>query len=285
MSRPARTATAAHSKTAHPKTANERKAPVMATATTAALIPARAGRLHRSYLRYEVLRTFRNRRFLVFSLAFPLVLFFTIASENRHVHLDGISFPLYYMTGMASWGSLVAVISSGGRIAGERQIGWTRQIRITPLGPGSYIGAKVICAYLMAALSIAALYLAGSSLGVHLTATQWLEMTGLLLVGLVPFAVLGIVLGHAITVDATGPAIGGATTVLALLGGSWGPLFHSAIGLDLVKCIPSYWLVQAGRIALGGSAWTAQAWVVVAAWTIVLAVIGARVYLRDTARV
>ena len=35
---------------------------------------------HPTYLRYEVLRTFRNRRFLIFSLAFPLVLLLSIGS-------------------------------------------------------------------------------------------------------------------------------------------------------------------------------------------------------------
>ena len=38
-------------------------------------------------LRYELLRTFRNRRFLLFSLAFPLVLFFLVAGPNRHQKL------------------------------------------------------------------------------------------------------------------------------------------------------------------------------------------------------
>ena len=56
---------------------------------------------HPTYLRYEVLRTFRNRRFLIFSLGFPLLLFLLIGGTNRKAHLDGISFPLYYMKGMA----------------------------------------------------------------------------------------------------------------------------------------------------------------------------------------
>lgn len=239
-----------------------------------------------TYLRYELLRTFRNRRFLVFSLGFPLVLFFAVAGENRHASLDGISFPLYYMTGMASWGAMVAVISSGGRIAGERQVGWTRQLRITPLGAYAYFQAKVLCAYVMALLSIAALDLSGSAIGVRLSAGAWTRMTVLLLVGLVPFAVLGIVLGHAIKVDSVGPVIGGSTTLLALIGGAYGPLGHGAVYLDVVKCIPSYWLVQAGRSAISASGWPpVESWIVIAVWTVVLARLGAIVYRRDTARV
>ena len=71
------------------------------------------------------------------------------------------------------------MISTGARIAVERQVGWTRQLRVTPLTPSAYFRAKVLTAYAMAALTIAALYLAGASLGVSLPADKWLEMTGL----------------------------------------------------------------------------------------------------------
>ena len=35
-----------------------------------------------TYARYELLRTFRNRRFFIFSLGFPLVLYFLIAGAE-----------------------------------------------------------------------------------------------------------------------------------------------------------------------------------------------------------
>ncbi|MGA3215756.1 MAG: ABC transporter permease [Acidimicrobiales bacterium] len=238
------------------------------------------------YTRFEILRTLRARRFLLFSLAFPLVLFFTVAGPNRHAHLDGISFPLYYMTGMAAWGTMVAVVSSGARVAGERQVGWTRQLKITPLKTSAYFLAKVLCGYLMALFSIAVLCMAGLALGVQLSVVQWLTMIGLLLVGLVPFAVLGILFGHVLKVDSLGPALGGSTSLLALLGGAYGPLATGGVFLALVKCLPSYWLVQAGKSALGTSGWPpAEAWIVIAVWTVALAGLARRAYERDTARV
>jgi ABC-2 type transport system permease protein len=242
--------------------------------------------MNTTYLRFEILRTFRNRRFLIFSLAFPLVLFFSIAGAHRSATLDGISFPLYFMTGMAAWGTMVATISSGARIAAERQIGWTRQMRITPLPVRTYFSVKIMSGYLMALLTMAALYLAGSSLGVRLSAGGWLRMTALLLIGLIPFAVIGILFGHLMKVDSLGPALGGVTTLFALLGGAWGPLATGGLFLTIVKCIPSYWLVQAGKSALGTSGWPpAEAWIVIAAWTVVMARLAMVVYQRDTARV
>jgi ABC-2 type transport system permease protein len=236
------------------------------------------------YVRYEVLRTVRNWRFLLFSLGFPLILFLVVAGSNRHVTLDGISLPLYYMTGMTAWGTMMAVISTGGRISAERQVGWTRQIRITPLPTSSYFRAKVLCGYLMALASMAVLYLAGAAIGVRLSAGEWLTMTGLILIGLVPFVVLGILIGHLVTPDSVGPAIGGVTSLLALLGGAWGPLASKGVLLGVAKLLPSYWLVQAGKTALGGQGWPAEAWIVLVVWTAVLARLAVRAYRKDTAR-
>jgi hypothetical protein len=38
-------------------------------------------------------------------------------------------------------------------------------------------------------------------------------------------------------------------------------------------------------VSLGGQAWTVGGWIVVAAWTLVLAILARYAYLRDTARV
>ena len=238
-----------------------------------------------TYLRYEVLRTWRNRRFLLFSLAFPLILFLAVAGPHKNVTIQGISFPLYYMTGMIAWGSMVAVISSGARIAAERAVGWTRQLRITPLPTWSYFAAKIVCGYMMAILSMVVLFAAGSFVGVRLDAVQWLTMIGLLLVGLIPFSVMGIMFGHLLKLDSLGPAIGGVTSLFALLGGAYTPLVTSGFLFTLVKFLPSYWLVQAGKTTLRGGGWPLEGWLVIAVWTLVLSMLAVRVYQRDTKRI
>src|SRR5271163_1569756 len=144
-------------------------------------------------MRYELLRTLRNRRFFVLSLGFPLVLYYLIAGSNRNVKDiggTGLSAPLYFMVGLAAFATMSAMLSSGARIAAERAVGWNRQLRITTLAPRAYFRVKVITGYMMALISLLALYAAGASLGVSLPAGEWLEMTALILVGLVPFAAL-----------------------------------------------------------------------------------------------
>jgi ABC-2 type transport system permease protein len=239
-----------------------------------------------TYTRYELLRTFRSRRFFIFSLGFPLVLYFLIAGPNHNVHNlgnTGISAPLYFMIGLTAFGTMNAMLSSGARIAGERAVGWNRQLRITPLPTRIYFRTKVVTGYLMAATTMILLYIAGTSLGVRLSAGEWLRMTALILVGLVPFAALGILMGHLLTMDAIGPAMGGTTALLSLLGGVWFPI-HAGALRDIAEALPSYWLVQASHVAVGGQGWGARGWIVVAIWTAVSARLAARAYRRDTAR-
>ena len=238
-----------------------------------------------TYTRFELLRTFRNTRFFIFSLVFPLILFFVVAGSNRHNTIGGIPFPTYYMAGMISWGSMTAVLAAGARIAAERSVGWNRQLRLTPLSPRTYFRAKIVTGYAMAAVSILLLCVAGLSLGVHLAAARWMQMILLVLVGLIPFAAMGVLFGHLLSVDSMGPALGGITALFALLGGAWGPLGQTGVLHDIIELLPSYWIVQAGHVAFSGQGWPEKAWVVIGVWTVVCAALAARAYRRDTQRV
>lgn len=237
-----------------------------------------------TYARYDMRRLYRNRRFLIFTVAFPLVLFLFIASSNKHVTLQGIPFPVYYLTGMVAWGTMNAVSAGGGIIALERAVGWTRQLRITPLPVGVYISTKVASGYALACLTIVVLYIAALSIPVHLTLDGWLLMTGLILIGLLPFAALGIFLGHSLSPDTMGPAIGVISGIFALLGGAWFPLSTSGTLYDVVKLLPSYWLVQAGRAGLTHQVWPLEGWIVMVVWTAGLTALAVMAYRRDTGK-
>jgi hypothetical protein len=86
-----------------------------------------------------------------------------------------------------------------------------------------------------------------------MAASLWVQMTLLILVDLVPFAAAGIFLGHRLTVDSIGPVMGGLTALLSILGGAWFPISSSGVMYDIAQVLPSYWLVQASHIAVGGA--------------------------------
>jgi len=245
--------------------------------------------MNTTYLKYELLRLFRNKRAFFFSLAFPLALYLLIAAPNRNEAVDlgafSLKFSVYYMVSMAGYGAMIAAISGGGRIAAERATGWNRQLRITPLTAGTYFRTKVLTSYVMAACSIALLYAAGLSCGVQLESiSRWLGMTGLLLVGVLPFVALGIAVGHLLTPDSIGPVVGGGAALFGLLGGQWFPLPETGVMRQIGELVPSFWLTQASRVGIGGGGWPLKGWLVFAVWSVALTLLASWAYRRDTGR-
>ena len=232
---------------------------------------------------YELKRTFRNRRFFFFSLGFPLLLFLAVAGSQRGTEIaPGVDFVSYYMVGMAGWGAMTAVLAGGARISMEREAGWVRLLKLTPLSVFGYFRAKVVASYSMAILSLVLLYAAGMAVGVRLPAQQWLQMTGLILIALIPMAALGFLLGHLLKPDSMGPVLGGLSAFLAFIGGAW--FVPTGWLATLGEYVPSYWLTQAGRMTVAGESWPAKGWIVVAVWSIVLIALAARVYRREEQR-
>jgi ABC-2 type transport system permease protein len=246
-----------------------------------------------TYTRFELLRTVRNRQAFIFSLVFPLIMYFLLAAPNKDNHNfggddhhhTGLFAPLYYMIGLLSFGAMVAVMSGGARIAAERTVGWNRLLRLTPLSPRDYLRTKILVGYALAVTGMVLLYLAGASLGVRMSAGDWVAMSGLVLLALVPFAALGVALGHLLNDDAMGPAMGGGVSLFAFLGGTWFPITGSGGFAEFCKLLPSYWLVRAGNIGLGGgNPWGVEAWLVLGAWSAALIAFAAWAYRRDTRR-
>jgi ABC-2 type transport system permease protein len=79
--------------------------------------------------------------------------------------------------------------------------------------------------------------------------------------------------------------MGGGVSLFAFLGGTWFPITGGGLFVGFCKLLPSYWLVQAGHIGLGRTdPWHAQAWLVIAAWSVVCVTFAAWAYRRDTRR-
>ena len=179
-----------------------------------------------------------------------------------------------------------------GEPAGIRAIGLTKSydtvqavrgvLRITPLRVRTDCVAKMLAAYLVALPALGLVFLAGATLGVRLDAAQWFDMTGLLLIGLVPFILMGLILGHVIATDALVQVMGWLVVFFALFGGAFGSLFNSGAMLTVVKLLPSYWLVHAGEAALIRGDWPMEAWIVLACWTAALIPLAVVAYRHDT---
>ena len=126
-------------------------------------------------------------------------------------------------------------------------------------------------------------FIAGATVGnVHLSATQWLD-TGLAVwLGLIPFAVLGLEIGFAGTVDTVQPISMITYLGLSILGGLWFPVEQFPPFLqDVAKVTPSYWLADLGRSVLAGDGVPLTAVLMLTGWTIALGVLGVFAYSRS----
>jgi ABC-2 type transport system permease protein len=120
---------------------------------------------------------------------------------------------------------------------------------------------------------------------VQLRATQWLAVVGLSWFALMPFALLGIVIGYLATADSVQPITSGLFFLLSLLGGLWFPVDQlPRVMQRIAEATPSYWLAALARSPLTHGSSYARAGLALAAWTVGLAVLAARRFCADTAR-
>ena len=239
-----------------------------------------------TYLSIELKRSYRNARYMLFTLGIPLVLFLVIGNA-WNTNIGGVSGQTWYMVNMGMFGSMGAVLGVGARIAVERDAGWNRQLRLTPLPALGYVVGKVVTGMLLALPALLLVDLAGALSGnVHLTALQWTEVVGLGWVSVLPLAVVGVGVGYAARGDSAQAVNGGLVMLMALFGGLWFPIDGSAPQWlqSVAHVMPTYWITTITRAPISHQWPAAGGWLVLLAWALVAARIAARRYDADDLR-
>ncbi|MET8794140.1 ABC transporter permease [Streptomyces pseudogriseolus] len=205
-------------------------------------------------IRLEILRVLRNRKLQFFSVLYPSLLFLLIAgtadSTGPLDGTDGLTLPAYLMVSMASFGALTAVLMGNSeRIAKERENGWVRQLRLTPLPGRGYVLAKTAAAAVGALPAIVLVFVVAAVVkDVRLDAWQWLALTAAIWAGSLVFAALGVAIGYAATGDAVRPITMIVYFGLSLLGGLWMPSTTFPGWLqDVAAWLPTHAYAALGR--------------------------------------
>jgi ABC-2 type transport system permease protein len=239
-----------------------------------------------TYLLLEARRAMRSGRFMIFSIAFPVLLFLLYVGiwANGDNATTGV-----LMVNMTAFGALSAALFAGGRVAVERSLGWQRQLRLTPLSGSGYLAAKGITGMLLALPAIVLVPLVGAVVeGVSLDAAGWVRVTIGIWLAVIPFALIGLLIGQVATPDSMQPIMSLTMMTMSMLGGIFIPIDTMPGWLAQVShVLPSYWLGQVGRGAVTAdlSVDLGQAVLVLAIWTAVVGLGVTRRYRRDSARV
>ncbi|HEY7598146.1 MAG TPA: ABC transporter permease [Actinophytocola sp.] len=238
------------------------------------------------YLILELRRAMRSTRFMIFTIAFPVLMFllYTGLYSGGHKSITGI-----LMIDMTAFGALSGALFAGSRVALERSAGWQRQLRLTPLSGPAYLTAKGITGMMLAIPAVVLVPLVGALVeGVSLDATGWLRVVVGTWLAVIPFALIGLLVGQIGTPETMQPIMTIVMLVMSMLGGIFIPI-DSMPGwmLDIAHVLPSYWLGQIARGAVTTDLTSSlgKAVLVLAAWSVVLAVAVVRRYRRDSARV
>ncbi|MEV7550223.1 ABC transporter permease [Amycolatopsis sp. NPDC089917] len=239
-----------------------------------------------TYLKTEIVRTFRSTRFVLFAVAFPVLMFLLQANVfgSADVNIAGV-----IMVNMMAFGTFSAAMTSGAKLALERSTGWQRQLRLTPLTGAGYLGGKALSAMLVALPGLLLVPLIGVLVqGVHLDAAGWMRLVFGIWLGAIPLVLLGLLLGQFGTPESMQPLNMIVMMGMGFLGGLWIPIDGMPSWMaDIAQVTPTYWLIQLVRPVVTDHLTVSlpAALGVLAAWTAVLGVLVVRRYRKDSARV
>jgi ABC-2 type transport system permease protein len=240
------------------------------------------------YFGLEIGRQLRNARSLVFTFAVPVVMLLIFGSVygSQFDHAAHLQWIIVTTVQMGAYGAMMAALAQAFTIVNERSVGWNRQLRITPLSGTGYMITKVASALAVGLASIVVVIAVSIMvLHAHLSVGGWL-MAGLgLWIGVIPFALIAILIGQFAKPQFAQPLFMVTFLGLALLGGLWVPLDILPHWIsNVAQVAPSYWLNRVGEMGASLSGNVGTPAIVLGSWTIVLGFLIAWRYRRDAAR-
>jgi len=255
--------------------------------TTARRVPALGG-FSPTVLRIELRRMVRNRRTIIFTLVMPVLLYLIIGANDSYgaEKAGSGNVSAYVLISMAAYGAVLAATSGGAMVANERALGWSRQLRLTPLSPIAYIATKAIVALAFGALSVLAVNVVGLLNGkAEMPTHVWVAAALIAWAGSIVFGAFGLFMGYLLPSENVMQVLGPLLAGLAALGGLWFPI-KAGTTLDHISALtPIYGLAKLARWPLYGGA-PHLAWILNLVVWLTLFVLGAAWRMsKDTARV
>lgn len=221
------------------------------TAKKSELAPT--GPMLRQQTRAELLRLWRNPSFLIPTLILPVLLYAIIGGLGTG-HVQGVSRQVYAVTSVGTYCIIsIMLVSFGVSVAAERGQRVNVLTRATPLPVVVYLLAKVIITMLSALVMLSLLcILAAQAGGVQLDISAWLTFIVSLLLGVLPFILLGFALGYLCSPTSAGGLINISFLVLAFASGIFIPLADlPQIVQNIAPYTPFYRLDELAMHAVG----------------------------------
>lgn len=237
----------------------------------------------------EIRRLLRNKRTVLLTMVVPVVFFliFGLNSSYASESAGRGNVSAFILISMALYGAVLATTGGGAMVSTERIVGWSRQLRVTPLSATAYIVTKMLTSLVLGLSSVAVVYAAGivvqkPSMPLYV----WITTAACVWVGSLLFAAFGLFVGYLLPSENVMQVIGFALMLFSFGGGLFIPLSEfSPLLRTLATYTPLYGLNELVHYPLiGGSLnWT---WVLnLLVWLVIFVAGASWGFRRDTARV
>jgi len=211
------------------------------------------GGLNLTILRIELRRMLRNRRTIFFTLIFPSAMFFIIVGSDKTWNdtVGSGNEAAYILTSMALYGAALTAASGGAMVAMERALGWSRQLRLTPLSPPAYILVKVLMALVLGAFAIVIVNLMGLVNGKpDMPFGTWIACGVLTLFCTLVFAALGVFVGYLVPGENAMQILGPGLALLSFLGNVFFPITEGSTLWHVASFTPMFGVAEVSRSPL-----------------------------------
>jgi ABC-2 type transport system permease protein len=214
----------------------------------------------------EIKRLRRNRRYLIFTVGLPVVLYLIFSKQNATAY--SVAFAAFYMVGMAAFGAFSGAFNNNTiRISQERKDGWIRQLRLTPLPPNAYVTAKILASMATSVPAIVIVLLLGRFYGgIHMPAWKWIVIAVTIWLGTLIFAALAVAIGYLFQPDSVQPVAIALYFLFVIFGGLWFPLSGGLRSFGEIT--PTYWVMKISTDVINKGTIPVTGVVVILAWLV-----------------
>ncbi len=233
----------------------------------------------------ELLRLLRIPAFSVTSLALPIMFYAFFGLPQAQLHYHNTTAGLYLLASFSAYAVLtISLFTFGASVAAERGTGATRLMRAMPLRISAYFFGKILSAMVFSAIVMTALVLfARFAGGVELPPEQYAELLARLLLGSIPFIILGFAVGYLASVNSAIAILNLIILPLSFGSGLFIPL--SAMPKIVATFAPYLPTYHFGQLAWGVVGAASETPLRAALWLVTYAglflVVALRAYYRD----
>ena len=226
--------------------------------------------------RYEFVRLVRTRGFSLSIIGFPIAfyIFFGLVM-NRGEMIHGVSVAKYMLATYSVFGMIgAALFGIGVGLSGELSAGWLELKRASPMPPLAYLLAKCSSAMAFGVVIVCLLSLLGvTAAHVSLTALEFGRLIGLTIVGVIPFACMGMALALLVPFNSAPGFANMIYLPMSFCGGLWVPIMMLPhVMQKFALLLPTYHLSQLvlGAFGYASAGSTSSHWVGLLGFTLIM---------------